>query len=69
MKKQWTSPRWQYVATWIFAILAIVSSLSALSQQQWEVDITAETASVEDRIWDNGHSETFETIEQRKNNE
>jgi hypothetical protein len=64
MKKQWTSPKWQYVATWIFAILAMISGLSAL--QKGPVDLSAQTASFVEDTWDNGYSETFELIEARK---
>lgn len=58
MKQYKTSPRRQYVATWIFAILAMISGLSVL-KDKWNINFQAETMSVQES---NGHSETFETI-------
>ena len=65
MKQHTTSPRRQYVATWIFAILAIVSWLSVLKDKA-AIDVTATTMSVQEKT-ENKHSETFEEILEKKN--
>jgi hypothetical protein len=65
MKQHSTSPRRQYVATAIFAILAIVTSMATLHQNNTTLD--AHTMSVSDTPQgDNGHSETFEYMLEKK---
>ena len=62
MKQHQTAPRRQYVATWIFAILAMISWLSVL-KNKWEINVQATTMSVQET---NQHSQTFETILQNR---
>ena len=54
-----TSPKRQYVATAIFAILAMVSGLSVVTKNN---SLTAQTVSYTSDQAENGHSQTLEEL-------
>ena len=64
-----TSPRRQYIATGIFAIIAMISGLSVLSTKNWaQSTLSAQTMSVQEQPTDNGHSQSIQFLEQQAEN-